>query len=65
MKATDKTIEPDTNKESEFVLEVFEILFGDGAVPQFKDGERHFSYSEALEQLKEMNDVFTEHLLDE
>jgi len=65
LKSLTGNVEPGVTKESDFVLKVFEILFGDGAVPQFKDGERHFSYSEALEQLKEMNDVFTEHLLDE
>lgn len=52
-------------KQNDFVLEVFEVLFGDGAVPAFKDGKRHFTYDEALSQLKEMNDVFTEHLLNE
>ena len=51
--------------KEKFIEEVFEILFGDGAVPSFKEGQRHFSYEEALEELKQMNNVYTEHLMNQ
>ena len=57
-----RTLMPSKDK---FIEEVFEILFGDGAVPSFEEGVRHFSYEEALEELKQMNNVYTEYLIKE
>ena len=51
--------------KDKFIEEVFEILFGDKAMPSNKDLPRHFSYEEALEELKQMNDVYTEYLIKE
>lgn len=55
-------------KKDEFIKEVMELLFGESATVQNDEGktiERHFTYSEAIEELKAMDDIYTEYLIKE
>jgi hypothetical protein len=45
----------------EFVLKVFEILFGEDAEPEDSSiGLRKFSYKEVIEELELMNEVYSD-----
>ena len=59
--------EQEDQRKDIFINEVMELLFGADAVLDDGNGKitRNFSYSEAIEELKAMNDVYTEYLINE